>query len=119
MSRYYDILKQAKTVEDILKVEENIRVIREEIEAAEGRLKYLNDRTSYSTINLYVWQEQHEKWIPRNQKPFVDRLEKALDSGWKAFVSILVAVFYIWPFLVVSLIIYLIWRLKWFKRKLP
>jgi hypothetical protein len=117
MIRYSEILKQAKTIEDILKVEENIRVIREEIEAAEGRLKYLNDRVSYSTINLNVWQEQHEKYIPSGQKPFLTRFAKAIVSGWKGIVSVFIALIYIWPFLLIFSAAYFLWKKKVFRVK--
>ena len=44
-ARYIEILKsKTKTVEDVLKAEEQIRIIREEIEAREGRLNYLKNQ---------------------------------------------------------------------------
>ncbi|PKP17228.1 MAG: hypothetical protein CVU05_15920, partial [Bacteroidetes bacterium HGW-Bacteroidetes-21] len=45
--RYREILKSARTINEILEVESYLKSVREEIESAEGRLKYLNDKVSY------------------------------------------------------------------------
>lgn len=46
-ARYENILrKNAKTVEDILKAEDKLRVIQEDIESAQGRLKYLTNKVA-------------------------------------------------------------------------
>jgi len=51
--RYIAVLRnKASTIEEILLAEETIRKLQEEIEAKEGRLKYLMDQTSYSTIKI-------------------------------------------------------------------
>lgn len=54
---YLEILKQARTVEDILKVQERLGSIRSVIESYEGRLKYLENTTSYSTISVSLEEE--------------------------------------------------------------
>ena len=54
---YLEVLKQARSVEDILKVQERLGSIRAIIESLEGRLKYLENVTSYSTINVSLEEE--------------------------------------------------------------
>ncbi|HJV32624.1 MAG TPA: DUF4349 domain-containing protein, partial [Patescibacteria group bacterium] len=54
---YLEVLKQARSVEDILKVQERLGYIRATIESLEGRLKYLENTTSYSTINVSLEEE--------------------------------------------------------------
>lgn len=54
---YLDILKQAKSVEDILKVQERLGSIRSVIESLEGRIQYLANATSYSTISVTLEEE--------------------------------------------------------------
>ena len=54
---YLEILKQAKTVEDVLKVQDRLGSIRATIESYEGRLKYLENTTSYSTISVSLEEE--------------------------------------------------------------
>ena len=48
--RLVEILKLAKEVEDILRVEKELRRLTEEIERIEGRLKFLRDQVSMSTL---------------------------------------------------------------------
>lgn len=54
---YLEILKQAKTVEDTLKVQEQLGIIRYQIESLQGRIKYLTNATSYSTISVTLEEE--------------------------------------------------------------
>jgi hypothetical protein len=54
---YLEILKQAKTVEDILLVQDRLGNIRAVIEGLEGRIKYLENATSYSTITVSLQEE--------------------------------------------------------------
>jgi len=103
--RYLDILSRAKTVDEILKVEETIRVIREEIEAKEGRMRFINDRVSFSTINLNVYEKLDFRYIPDSKPNFFQRLWKAINTGWTALITVLIALFYIWPLILIALII--------------
>lgn len=56
--RMQEILRTAKTVSEILSVEESLTDIREDIERFEGRLRYLSDQTAVSTIKITL----HEKY---------------------------------------------------------
>ena len=53
---YRELLKQAKSVEEILKIEEQIDKLRAEIESTEGRLRLLKDRESYSTLPVSFYE---------------------------------------------------------------
>ncbi|MFT5512403.1 MAG: hypothetical protein ACI8SE_000801, partial [Bacteroidia bacterium] len=95
--RYIEILRKASKITDILAVEDQIRVIREEIESKEGRLRFLKDRISYSTINLYVYQ-QLEYDAPLVDKPtFIGKLANAAKTGWNMILTFLLFLVYIWP----------------------
>lgn len=106
--RYYEILKKANTIEDILKVENEIRKIREEIEAKEGRLKYLNDRIAYSTITLTLYQQFEYKYEPQPERKFFTRIFKAFDKGWKGLLSFLVGIVYLWPLILILVVAYIL-----------
>jgi hypothetical protein len=56
-AQYLVILEQAYTVEDLLNVSDYLSEVREDIEVIEGRLKYLEDRTDFSTITVSVYEE--------------------------------------------------------------
>jgi Domain of unknown function (DUF4349) len=113
--RYLELLKQAKNVQEIMAVEEQIRVIREEIEAKEGRQKYLNDQVSFSTITVSFYQETETSSAP--EQPFYVKIWKNFVEGWVAFFNMIIGLFYLIPYiLLLSGLFYLI-RKWWRKRK--
>ena len=60
---YLRLLKQAKTVEDVLKVEEQLADIREEREVQEAELRQLKDEVALSTLTLSYYQQTDEgRW---------------------------------------------------------
>jgi hypothetical protein len=99
--RYAQLLLKAKTVKDILEIEEKLRVIREEIESTQGRLNYLSSQVSFSTINLTITQKLDYKFRPSSDKSFFQLLIKSLHKGWKALLQFILFVFNLWPFLII------------------
>ncbi len=55
--RLVEILEMAENVEEVLEVERELYRVRGEIESMTGRLNYLKDQVSYSTLNIYVKEE--------------------------------------------------------------
>lgn len=56
-TRYVEILNVAKTVEEILKIEEALGNIRGYIESLQGQLQYLDSLTGFSTITISLSEE--------------------------------------------------------------
>ncbi|MDP2735187.1 MAG: DUF4349 domain-containing protein [bacterium] len=54
---YLDILQDTETVSDVLAVQQQLGMIRSTIESLEGRIQYLENKTSYSTISLFLSEE--------------------------------------------------------------
>ena len=104
--RYIQLLAKARNVKEILEVEEKLRVLREEIEAKEGRLNYLKKQVSYSTIYLNITQKLEYKYEPSKEQNFIQRLIKSLDKGWKGFISFLLFLFRIWPVIFIGMAIF-------------
>ena len=102
--RYLEILNQAKNIEDILEVEKKLGEIREEIESTEGRLRYLNNQIALSTIHLSFYQtlEQETSSIAPG---FFSRIGKGFANGWDIFLDFIVSLSYIWPFILISIIL--------------
>jgi len=92
-TRYLEILKQSKSITDILNVENELRVIREEIEAKEGRMKFLNDQIGLSTITLYVYQKYDNPYEPG----FFGKVGSAFSTGWKGLKLLFIGIIYLWP----------------------
>ena len=63
---YLRIMKKADTVEDILKVQERLGYVRGQIESLEGRVKYLENVTSFSTITASL-SEEPEITVPTKE----------------------------------------------------
>lgn len=106
---YTEILKQAKTIREILDIEEELRQIREEIEAKEGRLKYLNSQVDLSTINLSITQH----FITDRYEPgFFGKIGKALSNGWDGLLIFVIGLMYLWPlWLILGIGLYIMLRI--------
>ena len=115
--RYLDILRnKTGDVKDIIEAEEAIRKITEEIEAKEGRLRYLRDKVSLSTISVLIYQEVDHKQEPIVfHEPYSQKMQAAFVSGWSVVTGLLLVLVNVWPVLVL-LIVFLIWKRKWFRR---
>jgi len=106
--RYETILrKNAKTVEDILATEEKLRIIQEEIESAQGRLKYLSNKVSYSTIqiDLYETVEYTEEPISY-KKTFLSKIKDGFSAGLDIIEAIILGIIYIWPLIIVGVLLF-------------
>lgn len=101
-ARYLDILKSAKTIKDVLAVEEELMVIREEIESSEARLKFLDDRVSYSTITLQVYEELEYHAPAPLQAGFGQKMLAAITNGWNALLAMAIGLVSIWPLLLIG-----------------
>ena len=110
--RYIDILRnKAGDVKDILDAEEKIRIIQEEIEAKEGRLRYLQAQVNYSTIYLEIYQKVEYRTQPVVFKEsFWGKIKTNFLQGWNALLSFLLFFVNIWPLLLIGL--FLLWRRK-------
>jgi hypothetical protein len=104
-ARYLQLLDKAKTVEDMLKIEQQIANIREAIEAKQGRLKYLNNQVSFSTLHVNFYQTTKLK---RSQS-YLIRLWQAIKGGIHGAGEFVIRLVYGWPFLLIGIfVVYII-----------
>jgi hypothetical protein len=52
--QYLSVLKEAKSIQDVLAVQQKLGEVRTEIERAEGRRRFLENQTSLSTVTVHV-----------------------------------------------------------------
>lgn len=116
LKRYRELLSQAKTINEILEIEEKIRTIEEEIESAEGRLRYLSNQVGFSTLNITLSRTKEYIFTPRENAKFSQRLKKSLYSGWNGLVKATLLVVNLWP-LWILLILFFVLRKKFWKKK--
>jgi len=105
--RYIAVLRdKAGTVQDILNAEEKIRIIQEEIEAIEGRLRYLNDQTALSTVKISMYQKINYNPVTY-EKSFSTKIIDGFMDGWKFIQVTIIGLVTIWPILLVALVAFL------------
>lgn len=102
--KYLDLLKQAKNMEEILNVQNEINDVQEEIEAAAGRIAYLTHSSAYSTINLTYFQVLDASAKNRGEVSYRARVWQSFNNGWNWIGDVFVGLLSVWPlfFLVVS-----------------
>lgn len=115
LEKYRDMLKSAATTKDMLEIQENIRELEDEIDVAEGRLRFIDDRVNYSTLNLYLYKEKVRS-STTSKIGFGSRFMDSLTEGWNSFVSFLLGMVSLWPFFLLIPIIIVLWR-KWKSKK--
>ncbi len=109
-ARYRDILKQAKTVKDILEVETQLNNVRGEIESMEGRLKYLSSQVSFSTLTITYYQTVSGNF------GFAYRFFNTFGDGWNSLLDFIIGVLSAWPFIIMTGVI--IWLfIRWRRRR--
>ncbi|MDI1316863.1 DUF4349 domain-containing protein [Flavobacterium sp.] len=112
--RYYELLKKATKVSEMLEIEKQLSEIREEIEAKEGRLKYLQNKVAMSTLTLEFY-----KPIAKGSKATVSyggRIGNAIVSGFNGITNFFITLLGIWPVIVTLVVLFILIR-KRFKRK--
>ena len=110
-SRYIQLLSKANTVKEILEIERELSTIREDIEAKQGRLEYLQSQVSYSTLNINFYKEISNTGITVS---YGTKIVNALKSGWFGISSVFLGILTLWPLLIVGLVVAIIIR-RWLK----
>jgi hypothetical protein len=94
-NRYLEILKKANTVSEILEVEKQIVELRSEIESIEGRLKFLNNQVSFSTLDVRIYETISK------QTEFGKKFKNGFKNGWENLILFFVFLVNIWPFILI------------------
>jgi hypothetical protein len=115
LKRYKELLSKASTIKDILAIQENVRSLQEEIESCEGRLKYLSDQVTYSTLNLKLTKIKEHKDNPAQSESFFEKIKDSLVIGWTSIVNLFLWLIEIWPMVIA--ITFLTFLIRWMIRK--
>lgn len=107
--RYQQILTKANSVSDIMEVEAQLNGVRAEIESIEGRLKFLDNQTSYSTLSINFYK------LSTQLHGFGFRFTEGFKQGWNAFIEFLLAIVSLWPFIFIVLPTFLFLLNRWKK----
>lgn len=99
--RYLELLSSAKNVSEILEIEKELAIIRADIEAAQGRLKYLQNKVSMSTIYLEFYKT---KVTSVTSKSYGSKIVDAFVSGFNGLSIFFLGILHIWPFILILII---------------
>jgi hypothetical protein len=113
-ARYIEILQKATKVSEILEIEKQISTIREEIEAKQGQLKYLENRVSESVITIEFYKTIAEK--EGVKASYGSKIWTAIQSGFFSLSGFFIWILSVWPFIIVFCVLAYFIR-KRFKRK--
>ncbi|MBD0723561.1 hypothetical protein B6A10_00040 [Flavobacterium sp. L1I52] len=97
-ARYLELLKKANKVSEMLEIEAQLSAIREEIEAKEGQLRFMQSQISMSTITLEFYKTVANEGGATIS--YGSKIWNALKSGFNSFSGFLVGLISIWPFLI-------------------
>jgi hypothetical protein len=116
---YLAILKQAKNVQDTLAVQAQLGAIRSQIESLQGRIQYLANTTSYSTISVSLEEEPLVRAPTKEFRPWtiIKMAVQTLIETVQAIIAGLIWALIVWGgiLLPLGLILYVIYRV--WKRK--
>ena len=96
-TRYRELLTRATSVEEILKIEEQIGNIRTEIESAEGRLRYLSHQVQYSTLNVTFYEKKPDFGFWR-------KMDKAFRNGWNSLLWLFIGIANLWAIILFAVL---------------
>jgi molybdopterin converting factor small subunit len=114
-ARYTAILRdKTGTIEDVLAAERQIGQIQEEIEATISRLNYLKEKVSYSTIMVRYYQLVEHQPLAQEENFFTE-INDAFLSGLAGAKTSVIAILHIWPLILLSIPLIVIFRKRWQK----
>ena len=111
LEKYREMLKNAASTKDMLEIQENIRALEDEIDVAEGRLRFIDDRVNYSTLELLLFKEKARS-SATSKIGFGSRFGDSIAEGWNSFVSFLLGLISFWPFFIIIPLLIFAWK-KW------
>lgn len=91
-ARYRELLKKAAKVEELVAIERELATLRGEIESIEGRLRYLTNQVSLSTLTVVFYERS------TTATSYGFELVQSLKGGWQLLLDFLLLISKLWPF---------------------
>lgn len=121
--RYLELLKEAKTMEDILKIEENLTKVRYEIESLTGYLKKIDGLVDYGTVTINIREVLETTIVEKTPTTLGGKIERAFKHSVNSLkdvgIGLLLGITVLIPYLIimVPLAIIVIFALKAIKKR--
>ena len=118
-ARLLEMMEAAKTVEDLIAIEEKLTELRYQIESLQSTLKNWDRQVAYSTLDLEV--QEVVEYTPESRMSYGQELALALSNGLKRtgefFKDLLLAIVGALPALVILAVVLAILIPVWKKRR--
>ncbi|TXK72097.1 DUF4349 domain-containing protein [Paenibacillus sp. N3.4] len=89
-TRLLSFMEKASKTDDLLAYSNELAKVQETIEQIKGRMRYLDQNVSFSTIELRMYQQTGNK--PLLSDPNKQTLEERIQKAWNSSLNVLVAV---------------------------
>lgn len=110
-ARFLELLKQAKTVSEVVEIEKQINTLRSDIESIEGRLKYLQNQVALSTLTMTFYENTPV------YTEFSREFKEGFRNGWNNLIWFFVFLTNIWPFVLLGLVLLIVVKVYRSRRK--
>lgn len=116
--RLLAMMGEASTASDLLEFSQRLGEVQEQMEQIKGRIRYLDNNISFSTINLRIFQaKQSAASLAGYSNPLGERITEAWHSSitfvWEAIQTIIVILIGAFPIIVILAVIAVpIWLIR-------
>lgn len=97
--RYFELLGKATKVSEMLEIESSLSAVREEIEAKEGRLKFLRSQVAMSTVHLEMYTSNPSE--SGATVSYFGKMGNALKGGFNNIATFFLGMLHVWPFILI------------------
>lgn len=108
--RYLELLGQAKSIEDILSIENKLAGVRSEIESSQSQFDHLSRQIAYSTLHITFYTRSLIKG-----DGFFAKLKNAVAGSFDLLSGLFFGAITIWP--LIALMIILVWLTRRYMRR--
>lgn len=107
-TRYLELLRKANKVSEMLEIETELSKIREEIEAKEGALRYMQHRISMSSVGIEFYKKTAIQ--TGATVSYGGKMWNAIKSGFYGISTFFVGLLYLWPFIIILVVLFFFFR---------
>lgn len=113
--RYLQLLSKANKVSEMLEIEKKLSEIREEIEAKEGQLKYMQNRISMSTISIEMYTNNASE--AGATVSYGGKIWNSIKEGFYGLSNFVLSLISIWPLIAIFVTGFILIKKRFFKKK--
>lgn len=115
--KYFELMNNSKKMDDVIRVQNEISSITEDIEAASSKVQYMTHQSAYSTINLKYFQVLNAAKIDDASPTFFTSFAESFKRGASFIGELLLFFVSIWPLLIGGAVAWYFIRKKVLKPK--